>query len=271
MESKGFTIKMPDGVPPAVARSFNSLIPMAANMAIFYTIVLVLDSTMGMNLPQAVMKVLSPAVGGINTIWGMLFIVLFCQLMWFVGIHGAALVGTVTGPIFIANIMDNAAAKVAGLPLSNVFTEPFWAFYITLAGSGATMALVLMMLRSKSKQLKMVGEVAFLPGLFNINEPVTFGSPIVMNPILGIPFILAPVVNLIIAYSCTSIGLIGKAFAAAPWTTPAFIGAGIATMDFKAVLLVFALIAIDYVIYYPFFKMYEKNLIEQEMAEAEAK
>ncbi|MBB6217874.1 PTS system cellobiose-specific IIC component [Anaerosolibacter carboniphilus] len=271
LERRGFTIKMPEGVPPAVARSFNSLIPMAANMAIFYTIVLILDSTVGMNLPQTVMAVLSPAVSGINTIWGMLFVVLFCQLMWFIGIHGAALVGTVTNPIYISNIMANASAKVAGQPLPNIFTEPFWAFYITLAGSGATMALVLMMLRSRSKQLKMVGEVAFLPGLFNINEPVTFGSPIVMNPILGIPFILAPIANLIIAYIVTSIGLVGKAFAAAPWTTPPFIGAGLATMDFKAVLLVFALIAIDYVIYFPFFKMYEKNLIEQEMTEVEAK
>lgn len=268
--SKGLTITMPDGVPPAVARSFNSLIPMVVNMTIFYTIALILDSTMGMNLPEAVMKVLSPAVGGINTIWGMLFVVLFAQLMWFVGIHGAALVGTVTGPIYAINIIANASAKVAGQPLPNVITEPFWAFYITLAGSGATFALVLMMLRSKSQQLKMVGKVAFLPGLFNINEPVTFGSPIVMNPILGIPFILAPVANLIIAYTVTSIGIVGKAFAAAPWTTPPFIGAGIATMDFKAVLLVFALIAVDYVIYYPFFKMYEKNLVKQEMEEAEA-
>ncbi len=265
---KGITIKMPDGVPPAVASSFNSLIPMAVNIIIFYTISLVLKATVHMSFPETIMQVLSPAIGSVNNIWGFLFLLLFAQIMWLIGIHGMALILPIVMTLGASNIMANAAAKVAGHSMPFIITDSFWYNFVIMSGSGATMALTLMMLKSNSDQLKMVGRLGILPALFNINEPVIFGSPIVTNPILGIPFILAPVANLFIAYGCTVIGLVRRCFVSTPWTTPAFVGAGLATTDIKAVLLVFVLIAVDFIIYYPFFKIYEKTLVKVQQVES---
>ncbi len=209
---KGATIKMPEGVPPAVSASFTALIPMIANVLLFYAINLILISTLGKNIPAAIMSALTPALKGADTIWLMLVIVIIAHLLWFVGVHGAALVGTITAPIFTSNLMANAAARLAGEPMPYVWAEPLWAFVVVLGGSGATLGLTLLMLRSKSSQLKTVGKVGILPGLFNINEPVLFGAPIILNPILGIPLIIAPVVNTIIGYVAIKSGLIGRIF-----------------------------------------------------------
>lgn len=261
---KGATIKMPEGVPPAVSASFTALIPMIANVLLFYAINLILISTLGKNIPAAIMSALTPALKGADTIWLMLVIVIIAHLLWFVGVHGAALVGTITAPIFTSNLMANAAARLAGEPMPYVWAEPLWAFVVVLGGSGATLGLTLLMLRSKSSQLKTVGKVGILPGLFNINEPVLFGAPIILNPILGIPLIIAPVVNTIIGYVAIKSGLIGRIFVQAPWTTPAPIGLALSTMDWRGFVLVILLLAIDILIYYPFFKSYEKVLLEEE-------
>lgn len=261
---RGVTIKMPEGVPPAVAASFTALIPMIVNVILFYAINLILIGTVGKNIPDAIMAALTPALKGADTLWFMLTIVIICHLLWFVGVHGASLVGTITAPIFTANIMANAAAKVAGESMPYIWAEPLWAFVVTLGGSGATLGLTLLMLRSKSSQLKTVGRVGILPGLFNINEPILFGTPVILNPILGIPLIIAPVINTIIGYTAIKLGLVRKIFVAAPWTTPAVIGLPISAMDWRGFVLIILLILVDMAIYYPFFKSYEKTLLEQE-------
>lgn len=263
----GITIKMPDGVPPAVSASFTSLIPMIINVIIFYAINLILIGTLGKNIPEAIMAALTPALKGADTLWFMLIIVIICHLLWFVGVHGASLVGAITVPIFTSNIMANAAAKVAGESMPYIWTEPLWSFVVTLGGSGATLGLTILMLKSKSSQLKAVGKVGILPSLFNINEPILFGAPVILNPILGIPLIIAPVVNTIIGYVAIKLGLVGRIYILAPWTTPAALGLSLSSMDWKGFLLVILLIIIDMAIYYPFFKSYEKTLLEQEKSE----
>lgn len=262
--SKGFTIKMPDGVPPAVAESFSSLIPMIINILVFYGLSLVIYSQTNMTFPEALMKILSPAIGGINSLGGTLILILICQVFWIIGIHGGNLIYSVYASVSLSTLAANAASKAAGHPMANIFTDPWWNNYVFLAGSGCTIALVLMFLRSRSEQLKSLGKLAILPAIFNINEPVIFGTPIILNPILAIPFILTPLVNAIISYICTASGIIGKMFIETPWTTPAPIGAILSSMDIKAGILVLILIAIDYVIYYPFFKVYEKSLLRSE-------
>ncbi len=263
---RGVTIKMPEGVPPAVSASFTALIPMIVNVLLFYAINLILIGTVGKNIPAAIMTALTPVLKGADTLGFMLIIVIIAHLLWFVGVHGASLVGTITGPIFTTNLMANAAVRLAGEPIPYVWAKPLWDFVVVLGGSGATLGLTLLMLRSKSSQLKTVGRVAILPGLFNINEPVLFGAPVILNPILGIPLVLVPVVNAIIGYYTIKLGLINRIFVLAPGTTPAFIGLPLSTMDWRAFILVILLIAIDMLIYYPFFKSYEKILLEEEKA-----
>ncbi|VBB07064.1 phosphotransferase system eiic [Lucifera butyrica] len=264
MKAKGITIKMPDGVPPAVAATFESLFPMIANVFIFYMVSLFFQSQFAMLVPEAIMKAISPVVSAVDSAPGVFFLTVLAQLLWFMGLHGAAIVGGVAQPFWDANTLANAAAKVAGQPMEHIFTTPLWSFFICLGGSGATLAVIIMLLVSKSRQLKSTGQIALLPGLFNINEPITFGLPMVFNPILAIPFIFIEGINGVIAFYLTKFGIISPAFIIAPWTTPAPVGAFLATLDWKAGALVLIFIALDFVLYYPFFKLYEKQCLRQE-------
>ncbi len=196
---------------------------------------------------------------------------LVCQLLWFAGIHGAAIVVGLLSPIFLTNISANIDAFVAGQPVPNVFTQPFWDFYIFIGGSGATLALVMLMSFSRSAHLKSIGRMSAVPGLFQINEPVIFGSPVVMNPILFLPFVFAPVINATIAYFAVQFGFVGMGVATTPWTTPAIIGASWGSgWTFTPILLVVGLLILDLFIYLPFFKMFEKQILEQEQPTTES-
>lgn len=260
---RGMAIKMPDGVPPAVAAPFASLVPMLVNVALFYGLNLFLYSTRGTGLTETIMNILTPAINAADSLWFMIIIVIICHLLWFVGVHGAILVGTITSPFFASNILANAAAKVAGEPLPHIWTEPMWAFVIVLGGSGATFALTLLMLRSSSSQLKTVGRIGLLPALFNINEPILFGTPLILNPLMMAPLILAPVANTIIVYFAVKLGFIGRVYVAAPWTTPAFLGLPLSNMDWKGIIVVLLALLVNLAIYYPFFKSYERILLSE--------
>ena len=174
-------------------------------------------------------------------------------------------------PFYLANLTANQTALAAGLPLEHIYTKEFWAFYIALGGSGATWAVVLMYLRSKSAHLRTIGRLALLPAVFNINEPIIFGSPVVLNPIMFFPFIGAPMINGVIAFFCTKLGLAARAISMAPWTTPAPIGAAWAGgWALSNGLLVLLLVAVDFVIYYPFVKVYERQLLAEEVGSVDA-
>ncbi|WP_213996468.1 PTS sugar transporter subunit IIC [Tepidanaerobacter syntrophicus] len=264
---KEITIRMPDGVPPAVSASFSALIPMVINVILFYIINLILIETMGKNIPEAIMTILTPALKGADTLGFILITTLMAHLLWFAGIHGSSIVSTITDPIYMTHIMANAAAKMAGTAMPFIYTRSFWSCIVRPGGSGATLGLTLLLLRSRSSQLRTIGKVSILPGLFNINEPIIFGLPVVLNPILAIPFIAVPVINATIGYFVVNLGLIGRAYIEVPWTTPAIIGLPLSTMDWRAFILVILIILIDMLIYYPFFKSYEKVLLEQEKVE----
>ncbi|ADD01613.1 PTS system, lactose/cellobiose family IIC subunit [Thermoanaerobacter italicus Ab9] len=264
LKSKNITIRMPEGVPPAVSSSFDALIPLGVNVILFYSISLIIQKICGMIIPQAILTTLAPAVKAVDSLPVIFIFSTLAQLFWFAGIHGAALVGAVLDPFKYANVAANAEAYLAGQPLPHIFTDTFWAYYIVLGGSGATLGLTLLYLRSKSKQLNGIGKVALLPAIFNINEPIIFGTPMVLNPIMFIPFVFVQGINSVVAYLVIKLGLVRASFASVPWTTPAPIGAFLATLDWKAVVLVFALLVLDTVLYYPFFKIYEKQLIKEE-------
>lgn len=270
LKTRNITIRMPEGVPPAVSSSFDALIPLGVNVILFYFISLIIQKISGMIIPQAILKTLAPAVKAVDSLPVIFLVSTLAQLFWFVGIHGAALVGAVVDPFKYANVAANAEAYMAGRPLPYIFTDTFWAYYIVLGGSGATLGLTLLYLRSKSKQLNGIGKIALLPAIFNINEPIIFGTPMVLNPIMFLPFVFVQGINGIIAYLLTKWGFVRASFAAVPWTTPAPIGIFLATLDWKAVVLVFILLALDIVLYFPFFKIYENQLVKEESESKEA-
>ncbi len=218
-----------------------------------------------MLIPDAVMAMFKPLISASNTLPAIIGALLVCQLLWFAGIHGAAIVVGLLSPIFLTNISANIDAFVTGQPVPNIFTQPFWDFYIFIGGSGATLALVILMSFSRSAHLKSIGRMSAVPGFFQINEPVIFGSPVVMNPILFLPFVFAPVINATISYFAIQLGFVGMGVATTPWTTPAIIGASWGSgWTLTPVLLVIGLLILDLFIYLPFFKMFEKQVLEQE-------
>lgn len=266
---KNIRFKMPDGVPPNITSSFDAIIPLFASVAVFYSISLFTQSAFaGKIIPSVIMTLLAPAVSGLDSIIGISFITIIAQVLWFFGLHGASITQAVRLPFMSVYLINNIDAYSAGQPLAHFFTQPFWNYCITLGGSGATLGLCILLVKSKSAQLKSLGKLSIGPAIFNINEPIIFGLPLVLNPLMMVPFIFVPVVNAIIAYSCMAVGFVGKGVLETPWTTPAPLGAALGCMDIKAGIMVVGLILLDIVLYYPFFKAMEKQKLAEEEAAA---
>lgn len=269
-KEKNLTIKMPKEVPQSVANSFAALIPAAF---IMFTIWIVRDM-LNFNIQEFIMNIFKPLVTAGNTLPGVLVPILLVTLLWSCGIHGDSIVGTVARPIWLTLLDGNLAAQAAGQPIPNIAPEPFFQWFVWIGGSGATIGLVLLMLFSKSRYLKDLGRASLVPGICNINEPVIFGAPIMLNPLFMIPFVVGPLVCGVITYFAMYFHIVARPYILPPWTLPAPIGAYLATGgDWKAIVLVLINIAITTVLYYPFFKAYEKKLIkeglEAEQAEAQ--
>ncbi|QKJ86098.1 PTS system, cellobiose-specific IIC component [Paramixta manurensis] len=265
LQKHNIGFKLPEQVPPKIRQSFDLLIPIIAIFLTLFPLSLWIQHQFHMLLPQAIMSIFAPIISASDSLPAILIAVLLCHLLWFAGIHGAVIVGGILQAFWLTNLGINQQDLTAGQPVTHVFIEPFWQFFIVIGGSGSTMGLVLLYLRSRSAHLRTIGKLSIIPGMFNINEPVIFGSPVVMNPLLFIPFICAPLVNATIAYTATRTELVNHVISLAPWTTPAPIGAAWSTgWDFRAIILVAVLVGISTLIYYPFFRMYERQLLQQE-------
>jgi len=268
LKAHNIGIKLPEQVPPKIRESFDLLIPALIVILTIYPMNLWLQGEFDMILPAAIMELFKPLISASDSLPAILLAVFVAHALWFAGIHGAAIVGGIMAPFWLVNLGLNQDALAAGVDLPATFIEPFWSFFITLGGSGATFALVLLYLRSKSVHLRALGKLCVIPSIFNINEPVIFGSPIVMNPILFFPFVGIPMINATIAFIAVKTEMIGKIISLVPWTAPAPIGAAWgAGWQMSNGLLVLGLIALDLVLYYPFFKVYEKELLKQEDAD----
>lgn len=272
MRDKRFgQIKMPEGVPTALANSFESLIPATIVTTTTMLFGWLLDKLFGTTFPTMVLAIVKPLIKFVDNVFGVAFVSLVQQILWWFGIHDSA-IGAILSPIRNANFATNAAAYASGTPISElpyVFTSPFWWVFVTIGGSGATFALAVLLLRSKSTQLKTVGKVGIIPAFFNINEPILFGLPIILNPLFLLPFLTAQTLNAIITYICMASGIVNKTFVEPGWNLFAPIGALISTLDFKAVIMITILIVMDGLIYYPFLKVYEKKILSDESVETE--
>lgn len=257
-------IKMPDSVPASLSETFASLVPGLMILTIFILLFAVFNA-IGTTMPGFIYTTLAPAFSAADSMPFAILATLLVHVFWFFGIHDAALSG-VLSPIRDGGLSLNAAAHIAGEELPRIFTTPFWVYFVVIGGCGSCLALAILLIRSKSKQMRTVGKVGILPSFFGISEPIIFGLPLMLNPIFFLPFIFTSVCNAIIAYACMSFGLIEKTFAMLSWQMPSIFGSFLSTMDVKAVILVLTLIVLDAVLYYPFFKMYEKQLVQQENA-----
>ena len=262
----GFKIRMPEAVPESVARSFEALTPAAI---IIFTLT-ILTYWLKIDLHDIIGSVIKPILKFSDSWFSVILIVFMITFFWSFGIHGDSIVGSVVRPLWLMLLEQNATALANGQPVPHIAAEPLYQWFVWIGGSGTTIGFALLLLfKSKSAYGKTLGKAAILPSIFNINEPIIFGAPIVLNPTLLPPFIIVPIVNATIAYFAMAAGLVNRVTSTPPWTLPGPIGAFLATNgDFRALILNVILIVIYIIIYYPFFNVYEKKLLAEESAEA---
>ncbi|NFA02197.1 PTS sugar transporter subunit IIC [Weissella cibaria] len=273
---KGFTIKLPEQVPANVAASsFTALIPGAAIVtvvtAIYGIFKLGFNTTMVEWIYATIQTPLQHATDGPLGVVVVAFLPVF---LWFFGVHGATIVGGIMTPLLLANNADNLALYKAGkLTLDNgahIVTQAFMDQFITVTGSGMTIGLVIFMLvRAKSVQMKTLGKLEIVPALFNINEPILFGLPLVLNPLLAIPFILTPLVSGFATYAVIAMGIIPPFNGMyVPWTTPAIVS-GLIVGGWQGALWQAVMLVMTGFMYYPFARKYDKVLLAEEQGDAQ--
>jgi PTS system cellobiose-specific IIC component len=263
---RGWVIKMPNGVPPSVSRAFSALIPAFTVILCFDIVRLIMTFTSYGTIHVLIYTILQAPLTALGDTLGATIIAnFFIGLFWVFGIHGANVVGSVMSPIWLSLSAENLKAYQAGAPLPHIITQQFQEIYLQLGGSGATLALCLTMIFiCKSKQCRTLGRLAILPGLFNINEPITFGLPIVLNPIMMIPYIFTPIILAIVCYVAIAIGFVPRPSGVIiPWTTPAVIG-GFLIAGIRGAILQIVELGVAFLVYYPFIRTVDKQYYEQE-------
>jgi PTS system cellobiose-specific IIC component len=255
VKSGKLAIHLPESVPANVARSFEVLFPAAITILAISAIGMIFEMIVGMTLFDAITKFIQAPLSNVLTgLPGYCLLVFMTTLLWIVGIHGTQTLKAVYEPILLAALAQNEAAYAAGQPIPNIINEPFLSNYATITGAGVTGGLIIaIFLFSKREDYKSIAKLALPCGMFNINEPLTFGLPIVLNPILAIPFMVTPVITSVFAYLMTSIGFAGRMVVNAPWTTPLGIEAFLASGgNIGAAITQILCIVISAVIYTPF-------------------
>lgn len=256
---KNIIVKLPDVVPDGVSRSFTALIPgfmVALCCMLLHGIFLAL----GTDFYDVIAIPFGFVVNIVGTYPGVMLIYFLIGALWLVGIHGATIVTSPLTAVALTNLTVNVSGGTA------VWAGEFNNAFVTIGGSGATLGLtILMVTMAKSEQLKAIGKAEIVPAFFNINEPLIFGLPIVYNPALAVPFILAPMVCASIAYASITMRIIPSVIVQMPWPTPVGLGAFISCGgSFAAAGVAIVCVFVATVIYFPFFKKYDKQLCEEE-------
>lgn len=265
IEKKGWVIKMPPGVPPTVVESFAALIPAMFVMIFFFLINLILGF-LGTNAFQVVFDILqTPLVHLGGTLGALLIAFLFNGLFWFFGINGGAVVGAVYGPVLATLSIENVEFFKNGVGSPNIVNEQFYELFVVYGGAGSTLSLIIAMLFfCKSKRITELGKLALIPGIFGINEPIIFGLPMVLNPVMVLPFLLIPIFNILVGYTSMAMKLVPITNGVTiPWTTPPVISGFLAT-DWRGAVLQIILIIIGIFLYMPFIKAMDKQYLADE-------
>lgn len=264
--SRKITIKLPDSVPSGVAAPFEVLVPMVVETVLFVGLNALSMSLTKTNLVGVIYLIFKPFANVSGTLPIILLLAVTAKILWFFGIHGDNMIGTIVTPITTLNIALNLKQYEAGQAMTHIFSGAFyqvWGGWITYPAF-----LFAMILFTHSARLKSLSKLAPVGTLFNINEPLVFGIPTVLNPWFFIPNIICTVLNITIAYLLTAAGIIGKIYIYTPWTTPGILQVFLATMDWKNVVLWIVIFIMDFIISIPFIRIYDKQLQAEESVTA---
>lgn len=270
---KDINIKMPEGVPQGIANAFTSIIPSMFIIGLSFVIYILFENIFNTTFIEKIYEVLQMPIQNItDSILGVILIPFLIGICWWCGIHGPTLVMGVMSPILTASALENQAIIDSGKQLivgenANIFTIQLVDQFVTMGGSGITLGLVIcMIMKAKSTHFKKLGKLSLFPGIFNINEPLLFGMPIVFNPLMLVPFVLIPTISSIITYICVLSGFI-EPFSGImlPWGIPPIIS-GFIVGGVNGAILQAVIIIISVFIYYPFMKVLDEESYNREKA-----
>ena len=262
------TIRMPDEVPPNVSQAFKDVIPYALSIFVLYGMDLATRQLVGTNVAEAILKLFEPLFTAADGYVGITIIFGAYALFWFVGIHGPSIVEPAIAAITYANIETNFQLLQAGQHADKILTSGTQMFIVTMGGTGATLVVPFMfMWLTKSKRNKAIGRASVVPTFFGVNEPILFGAPLVLNPVFFVPFILAPIANVWIFKFFVDTLKMNSFSVNLPWTTPGPLGIVMGT-NFAPLAFVLAilLVVVDVLIYYPFLKVYDEQILAEEQS-----
>ncbi|HEM2655332.1 TPA: PTS lactose transporter subunit IIBC [Streptococcus suis] len=262
------TIRMPDEVPPNVSQAFKDVIPYALSIFVLYGIDLVTRQFLGTNVAEAILKLFEPLFTAADGYVGITIIFGAYALFWFVGIHGPSIVEPAIAAITYANIETNFQLLQAGQHADKILTSGTQMFIVTMGGTGATLVVPFMfMWLTKSKRNKAIGRASVVPTFFGVNEPILFGAPLVLNPVFFVPFILAPIANVWIFKFFVDTLKMNSFSVNLSWTTPGPLGIVMGT-NFAPLAFALAtlLVVVDVLIYYPFLKVYDEQILAEEQS-----
>lgn len=262
------TIRMPDEVPPNISQVFKDLIPFTLSIVLLYLVQLIVKHTLGVNVAESIGALLAPLFQAADGYLGITLIFGAYAFFWFVGIHGPSIVEPAIAAITYANAEVNLNLLQAGQHADKILTSGTQMFIVTMGGTGATLVVPFMfMWLTKSKRNRAIGRASVVPTFFGVNEPILFGAPLVLNPIFFIPFILTPIVNVWIFKFFIDVLGMNSFTANLPWTTPAPLGLVLGTnLQVLSFVLAAVLIAVNVLIYYPFLKVYDEQILAEEIA-----
>jgi len=263
-----WTIKMPEGVPPEVSESFDALLPSGFVVLIFFLVRIMFSLTnfsTAYNFIYTMLQLPLKNVG--NSLPSVLLYIFLASILWCFGINGPSVTNSVWSPIFFVLQQDNLKAFQSGHALPHIYTEQFIESFSTYGGGGSILSLILVMLfLCKSKRIKSLAKLTIIPSIFGIGEPLIFGLPIVLNPVIAIPFVLVPIMNVFISGMAFTFHVIPYTNGVMlPWTTPPLISGWLSTGSWLAPVLQLFEIVLGMIVYYPFIKMLDKQYLKEEI------
>jgi PTS system cellobiose-specific IIC component len=256
---------MPEGVPPAVGRSFAALLPSLITLVLFGFFTVFLAAIGIPDLHKFIFEIIQkPLLGLASSLGAALFVVFLVHLLWFFGLHGTNILLPITSALFLPLMDANVKAFQAHQAAPNIITSSFFDTFVYMGGAGTSVCLLIaILLKGKREENKSKAKLGVGPAVFNINEPVLFGMPLVLNPIYAIPFILTPLVLTVVSYAAIASGIVPRTIAMVHWTMPPIISGFLATGSVTGIILQIVNILIGIVIYLPFMMVAEKH--EDEM------
>ena len=263
--SKNIKIRLPESVPEMVSAPFEALIPMIVSVVLFICVSILSLQLGGKAFPAIIMDIMKPFISTSDSLLFVILIGLLVNGFWFLGLHGGSIVGAVMNPFLLINLAANADAIAAGSKAPHILATNYHVLFMNLGGAPAAFPIIIAsLICARSAHVRSIAKLGAPASVFGISEPILFGYPIVMNPLLLPGILFIPILNGVITYLLMSMNFIGRICVNVPWTLPGPIGAFIATMDYKAMILWFALFIMDVFLFIPFIKLYDKQMQKQE-------